>query len=165
MFELDPSKFPESPIAPTMIIPESFPQTDQFSEDPTQMSGIPMRYVDELLRGYKVFGPHLETNKDVSMNSEDRYFHLRKKYSFHEENLNQSYGFRFYVSLNDCYKEFNSMPLARICEVYVLGKVVGEGKQFRTNDLIVMDEIKNPFKQRHKKVAKPVNQKPNPTIY
>ena len=87
MFELDPSKFPESPIVPTMIMTESFPQTDQFSEAPTQMFGIPMKYVGELLKGYKVFGPHLETNRDVSLNSEDRYFHLHKKYSFCKENL------------------------------------------------------------------------------
>ena len=142
------------------------PQTDKFSSAPHPFSGQ-LRYPDEILKGYKVFGPHFDTNKDVSINSEDRYYHLSNHYYFQDGELNESFGFRFYTSLSDCYKEYKSMPIARICEVYILGKIIGQGKNFRTNNIVILKEIKNPFRRKYKKVKVQVedSKKPNPSIY
>lgn len=111
---------------------------------------------EEALVGYKVFGPHFETNCDVSDSHENRYYHIGKSYCFPSEKLSLSYGFRFYRSIDLCKNEYYSNPLSRICKVYVYGSILQLGNQFLTDYMDIGEEIIDPFKKKVEKRTKVV---------
>ena len=149
---------------PTYVPKEVLPGTKRYGEGVTRIINPSLNNImsvvqephevfpEEILKGYKVFGPHFETQNDVSSCGEKRYYHLDGRYYFEKEKLNEQFGFRFYKSLSDCYKEYNEMPIARICRVWILGEIVVSGQQAITNDILIEKEIKNPFRSRYKKI-------------
>ena len=106
---------------------------------------------DELLIGYKVFGPHLDSFEFGSK----RYYHFDTEYYCNPYKFDASYGFRFYTNINDCKDECSKLPISRICKVYVYGDIIANGNTFLT-DVIALDcEVKNPFKNNYRRTKTP----------